>query len=158
ELVARLPDVHVRFVGDVPQDTAVVSERGDLITALDESHRGNWPAVDALIVAGAETADLAAAVRVLERNREAQPALILSALSLADLGASGDREAIARVAAAAREVTVRDAPSLDAVRELGVAENAALVLDPLLLLDRLMTSGAVDSRITYLRAMDGYPT
>jgi hypothetical protein len=161
ELVARLADVHVCFVGDVSPDTALVSERGDLITSLDASQQTDWPpvaALDALVVAGVETPALSAVVRSLERNQGPQPVVILSALSLADLRASGDRDAIGRVVATAREVSVRDAPSLDAVRELRAADDLALVLDPLILLDRLVAPAAVHSRIAYLRAMDGYPT
>src|SRR5262245_51417826 len=53
ELLARLPDARICFVGHLPDDAAIVSERGDVITSLaagTEDGRGTFAG---LVAAGA---------------------------------------------------------------------------------------------------------
>lgn len=155
EILARLPGARVRFVGDVCDDAVAVSERGDVITSLASRDDGG-PAIEGLVAAGLGMIDLAAFSRGIERPCSPPAAFILSALSVAD-APIGEREAAARAIAAALDVSVRDAPSLDRVRALRTDGSIAMVPDPLVLFPRLTAPRVAQSRIEYLRTMDRYP-
>lgn len=155
ELLARLPDARIQFACPLADGQALASERGDIVTSLAAPADQERAAPDGVVVAGAEAADLAALADDLAVASRAIP-YIFSALRTRSLvDAPGP---VVRTLAAARDVSVRDAASLEEVRlAFGDSRPVALVPDPLILLNRFAPPLASRSRIAYLRVMEDYP-
>jgi hypothetical protein len=158
ELLARMPAARIRFIGDLADETVVVSERGDVMTSLAACAEDGAAMVDGVVAAGLDMSGLEALARALEHTPATdRPACIVSALTAAD--SVGPRvETIARALGTALDVSVRDAASLDRVRAWRAGDPAVLVPDPLVLLSRITAPVVTQSRIEYLRAMERYPT
>ena len=158
ELLARLPGAHVRFVGDLADDAAVVSERGDVITSLAADTEAGRGERDGLIVAAADLADLAAFGRDVARDPSPQPTpYILSGLASATISVA-DRESAGEVLARALDVSVRDTRAQAGVRaQRSIDDSIPFVPDPMVLVNRLTGPVAARSRIEYLRTTAGFP-
>jgi hypothetical protein len=156
ELLARLPDAHVHFASDLPDEAVAVSERGDIVMSLAARVEDSHALISGLVVAGADTTDLASVARSLNEASSEPLTLILSALGASGQTVDTDGPAAQAIAEAA-DVSVRDSRSLDRVRPLRPDHSIALVPDPLVLLDRLTGPQVARSRIEYLRTMDRYP-
>jgi len=156
ELLVRLPDARVRFVGNLSDDAVAVSERGDIMTSLSACREEGWPDVDRVVVAAPEVTDLLAFSDAIQACQPNPPEFVLSAVSTEERHTAEERERIAHVVRAASEASARNTESLNGLRDLG-ALRVDVVADPLLLLSRLTAPGVIQSRVEYLRAMDGYP-
>lgn len=158
ELLARMPDARIRFIGDLADETAVVSERGDLMTSLSACAEDGGAMVDGVVAAGLDASGLEALARALEQTPPRdRPVCIVSAVTAADSAGPGV-DVVARALGAALDVSVRDAASLDRVRAWRSAGPTTLEPDPLVLLSRMTAPLVTQSRIEYLRAIDHYPT